>query len=120
MSLHIVIIFPFFFYFCTVDQDHKKKSVLVEQEEMDIGSPNESIVPNSPNSLPPLFIPDIRMQQNPVVSVTPASPSTTAKTMVIRPNKLNIQCPVRPANNLQTDYDMFSDVTATRLSASPG
>lgn len=116
-----------------LDEDHNKQSVFVEQEEMDIG-PHvlENIVPSVVMLPPANLIPvpvsvavaeSVRMQQqqqqNPVVSVTPATPP------VVRPNQLTITSPVRPAPALapttdNTSVHAFGDVSANRLSASPG
>lgn len=88
---------------------------------MEIGPQfNEYIVPNqSPYVSQSKSVE--RMQEPPSVSITPA-PNTTAKNIATRPNKLNIASPIRPATNLHnTEFCNFGiDVSATRLSASPG
>lgn len=87
---------------------------------MEIG-PQFTIVPNIQSQNPYLQsnkpVEQNSMQEPPSVSITPAPPS---KSIATRPNKLNIASPIRPAAILPTDFCNFGDVSATRLSASPG
>lgn len=137
--------YNFLFCYCTLDQDHTKQSVFVEQEEMEIGphipenlvpysNRNQPLSPVYSNHLipePVLHLQQLQQQstQPPVVSITPATPGTpsisspgipatpTTAVKVVRPTQLSL----RPAVPLHADSStVFGDVNANRLPASPG
>lgn len=130
------------FCYCTLDQDHTKQSVFVEQEEMEIGphipanlvpysNQNQPLSPVYSNHLIPEPVLHLQQQKNqtPIVSITPATPGTpgipspgisatpTIAVKVVRPTQLSL----RPAVPLHADSStVFGDVNANRLPASPG